>query len=173
MSIWLYLDHKATENLVHAYISSKLDVNNSLLYGLPDNLLCKLQRLQNAAARIIVCLPKHSHISPTLQQLHWLPVQQRIQFKILLMVFKALNGLAPEYIMDLLVRKPHSSRSIRSNGQNLLVMPKSRTVTYGDRNFCYVGPKLWNNLPSELRQCDSLNAFKRQLKTLLFKESYD
>ena len=95
-------------------MSSKLDTNNSLLHGLPDTLLNKLQVLQNAAARLVMRLPKHWHIAPILRELHWLPVQQRIQFKILLFVFKALNDLPPTYIAELLVRKPQSTRSLRS-----------------------------------------------------------
>jgi hypothetical protein len=167
-----YLNRKSTEQLVHSFVSSKLDTNNSLLYGLPDSLLQKLQRVQNAAARMVTRQPKHCHITPLLAELHWLPVTQRIQFKVILMVFKALNNLAPEYISDLLVRKTDSSRSLRSNQQNLLVVPRSHSVTYGDRSFRCAGPVLWNNLPIEMRYCDDIVIFKRLLKTLLFREVY-
>jgi hypothetical protein len=168
-----YLDMQSTERLVHAFITSRLDINNALYVGLPDTLLNKLQRLQNAAARLIVKLPKHSHISSTLMDLHWLPVKQRIRFKILLTVFKALHGLSPVYIKDLLVRKPHSVRSMRSDNQNLLIVPRTATVMYGDRNFCHVGPSMWNELPFEMRSCEDLETFKRSLKTLLFKVAFN
>ena len=167
-----YLDTKATETLVHAYITSKLDINNCLLLGLPDSLLRKLQILQNASARLVRRLPKRSHITPTLKDLHWLPVQQRIKFKTLLIVFKALDNLAPEYIQDLLVRKINSVRSLRSNNQNLLVVPRSRTTKYADRNFKCAAPVLWNSLPAEIRDCDKVETFKRLLKTYLFEETF-
>ena len=170
-----YLDRKSTERLVHAFITSRLDINNSLYVGLPDTLLSKLQRLQNAAARLIVKLPKHSHITPTLMDLHWLPVNQRITFKILLTVFKALNGLSPVYIEELLSTKPVSSRSMRSDNKSLLVVPtatRSATATYGDRNFRFVGPSLWNKLPVAIRNCDTIDLFKQHLKTHLFREAF-
>jgi hypothetical protein len=168
-----YLDNKSTEQLVHAFVSSKLDINNALLYGLPDTLLHKFQVIQNAAARIVMRLPKYCHITPVLQDLHWLPVKQRIMYKILLTVFKALNNLAPAYITDLLARKSKSLREMRSDSKNLLIIPKSRTVGYGDRNFKVAGPILWNMLPDEMRACDNLDSFKTQLKTYLYHIAYD
>ena len=111
-SVWLqlrsigkirrYLDRRATELLVHAFITSKLDINNSLLYGLPDVHLHRLQIIHNTAARMIARIPKCSHITPTLVTLHWLPIKERILYKVLLMVFKAQHGLAPQYIADML-----------------------------------------------------------------------
>ena len=168
-----YLDKTSTERLIHAFITSKLDVNNSLLYGIPDFLLQRLQRIQNSAARMLTKHPKQDHVSPILKQLHWLPVSQRIIFKVLTIVFKALHGLAPPYIEELLHSKPVSERSMRSNNQGFLLVPKRRTVTYGDRNFRVFAPVLWNNLPSGLRLCEDLNDFKKQLKTHLFSLSYD
>ena len=168
-----YLDKAATERLVHAFITSKLDINNALLYGLPDYLLKKLQLLQNAAARMIIKAPKNCHITPVLRDLHWLPVHMRIQYKILLTVFKALNGLAPVYLEQLLVKRSNSSRSTRLNNNNVLVVRshKDMTATWGERNFRYCAPFLWNKLPANLRTCDSLNVFKVNLKTLLFRQT--
>jgi len=88
------------------------------------------------------------------------------------MVFKGLNNLSPSYISELLVKKTESSRSLRSDNKNLLVVPRSYTVRYGDRNFRNVGPKMWNDLPLEMRVCDDVDAFKKMLKTLLFQEVY-
>ena len=93
-----YLSQHDCERLVHAFISSKLDYCNAILYGLPSCELQKLQRLQNTAARIVFKATKYDHISPILRKLHWLPVEKRIIFKILLVACKALNGLAPDYI---------------------------------------------------------------------------
>lgn len=168
-----YLDNKSTEQLIHAFITSKLDFNNCLLYGLPGSLLKKLQAIQNAAARVVSRMPKHCHITPLLVQLHWLPIPQRISYKVLLMVFKALNNLAPSYITEMLAYKQEPSRSLRSNNRKLLVRPRSNTVRYGDRNFKNVAPMLWNNLPLEMRNCGNVNDFKKQLKTHLFHDSFD
>ena len=168
-----YLDTLSTERLIHAFVTSKIDINNSLLYGIPETLLQKLQLIQNAAARLITKKPKYCHITPILKGLHWLPVHERIQYKILLTVFKALNGLSPVYITDMICKKPDASRSLRSNGQCLLVVKKSNTVRYGDRNFRNAAPTLWNSLPQDLRCHEDINCFKRGLKTLLYKAVYN
>jgi hypothetical protein len=168
-----YLDKTSTERLIHAFITSKLDVNNSLLYGIPETLLQRLQRVQNAAARMLTQSPKQDHVSPILRELHWLPVSQRIVYKVLTIVFKALHGLAPLYIEELLHFKPVTERSMRSNNQRYLVVPRVRTVTYGDRNFRVFAPVLWNNLPIAIRNCEELNEFKKHLKTHLFSLSYN
>ena len=90
-----YLTTNTSKTLVHAMITSRIDYCNSLLCGLPDNCLNKLQRVQNAAARLITGTAKLSHITPMLRSLHWLPIKQRVQFKMLILVFKAINGLSP------------------------------------------------------------------------------
>ena len=109
------------------------------------------------------------HISPLLFELHWLPVEHRIVFKILLLV---LNNLAPSYISDLLT--PYiPSRSLRSSSQSLLVVPRSIQKSYGDRAFAVTAPRLWNALPIHMRQPGfSLTAFKKCLKTCLFKNAF-
>ena len=92
----------AAKILIQVYVMSKIDYCNSLLYGIPDKLLNRIQRIQNYAARVVLRLHKFSHITPALAALHWLPVKRRIDFKIALLVYKALNGQAPAYIADLL-----------------------------------------------------------------------
>jgi hypothetical protein len=143
-----YLDAANTEKLVHAFISSRLDNCNSILYGLPDKELNKLQRIQNAAARLVSLTKKRDHITPVMIQLHWLPVRQRIIFKLMLLTFKALNGQSPAYISDLVsVYKPQ--RSLRSASQCLLQESAGKMITY-DRSFSRVAPRLWNRLPLSL-----------------------
>ena len=122
------------ETLVHAFISSKLDFSNALLYGLPKSVIDKLQYVQNCAARLVTRTRSSEHITPVLRRLHWLPVRQRITCKILLLTYKALNGMAPKYIADLL--QPYTpTRQLRSSSKNLLVTPKSNLKFYGDRSF--------------------------------------
>ena len=154
------------------FITSKLDFNNSLLQGLPDILLNKLQIIQNAAAHIVAGASKRDHITPILQHLHWLPVKQRIKYKILLFVYKALQGLAPTYISEMITLRENLSCSSCLNGQKLLLVPRSRTVTYGDRNFRTAGPQLWNELPSSIKCWESIDEFKGLLKTHLFKDAF-
>ena len=121
---------KTTETLVHAFISSKLDNCNSLLFGLPKKLLDKLQYVQNAAARIITESKKHDHITPILINLHWLPIEFRIKYKIILLTFKALHGLSPIYIQELIsVYKPN--RNLHSSSQVLLLPQSYNLKSYG------------------------------------------
>lgn len=166
-----FLTRKATEQLIHAFISSRLDNLNALLIGLPDHLLSRLQKIQNNAARIVTRTRKYDSITPILISLHWLPIKYRIKYKITLLTFKCLHNLAPVYLSELLVPyKP--SRSLRSEGDNLLLEQSVNTVRFGERTFKYCAPKLWNSLPQYMRVCDNLESFKSNLKTILFKEAY-
>jgi hypothetical protein len=167
-----YITEDAARTLVQANVTSILDYCNSLLYGLPSQLISRLQRVQNCAARVVKKLGRHCHITPVLKDLHWLPVKQRIEYKILLITHKALHRLAPPYIMDLLV--PYQpTRSLRSQDSNLLTVQHARLQTYGARSFSCAAPKLWNSLPNHMRQITSVTAYKAALKTLKFKEAFN
>ena len=165
-----YLTENSAKSLTHAFVTSRLDSMNSLLFDLPECLVTKLQLLQNNAARLIMKQRKSCHITPFLFDLHWLPVEFRIQYKILLIVYKCLHGEGPSYLTSLL-QEYHPPRSLRSSNQQLLVVPKTNRK-YGDRAFSVAGPKLWNALPDDIKTCNSVNSFKKSLKTHFFQLAF-
>ena len=110
-------------------------------------------------------------ITPVLKELHWLPVRKRIEFKILLLAYKCLHGTAPSYLRELL-KEYVPPRTLRSTSKNLLCEPRNNMKTYGDRSFSACAPKLWNQLPDNIRAAGSVAMFKRRLKTHLFKDVY-
>ena len=110
-------------------------------------------------------------------ELHWLPIKLRIQFKIVLIVFKIFKGFAPSYLSSLITRKPESRYHLRnSRDKTLLSYPSFKSkATLGDRAFMFAAPKLWNNwnnLPGDIRESRSINSFKSKLKTFLFKKAF-
>ena len=128
----------------------------------PDCHLNKLQRIQNAAARLVCQQSRYCHITPLLFNLHWLPVKFRIVFKILLITFKALKGLAPTYVASLISIESPSRYNLRSSCDTLILScPKKLSkVTLGDRSFTYAAPKLWNALPLDIRSESTVAGFK-------------
>jgi hypothetical protein len=167
-----YLTVEQTKTIVHAYVTSKLDANNALLAGITLELKAQLQRVQNAASKVITRNKKCDHATPLLHDLHWLPIEDRIQFKILLLTFKALNNEGPVYLKHLLnVYKP--PLNLRSADDSLtLSVPRTTLVTYGDRAFSVVAACGWNKLPLQIRSAASVNSFKSKLKTHLFDNRY-
>ena len=137
-------------------------------HKISDYQLHKIQLILNNTARLIH--GPSDHITPVLKELHWLPVEKRIEFKILLLVYKCLNEQAPSYLTDLI--PPYiPGRDLRSADQELLKESRSNK-RYGERAFSRCGPKLWNALPLSVRQCPSTSLFKTSLKTHLFKIAY-
>jgi len=166
-----HITEDAARTLVQVNIVSHLDYCNCLLAGLPANLIAKLQRVQNCAARLIKRTGKFEHITPVLKDLHWLPIKYRIDYKIILITYKILHNLAPPYLSEL-VRPYIPTRQLRSANQNLLRTQSFRCSTYGGRSFEVRSPQLWNELPHHLRSLDTLNGFKRALKTHLFMAAF-
>ena len=168
-----FLTMKSTKVLVDAFIIGCIDYCNSLLYGLPATHINKLCQVQNAAARLICSILCFSHVTPVLYSLHWLPVQFRTDFKILIITFKAIHGHAPEYICNLIRIKTPSTYGLWSNSELLLAPPSTKMMkTLGDRAFTAAAPSLWNKLPSEIQDEDNFERFKSKLKTFLFRAAY-
>ena len=165
-----FLSKESTETLIHAFITSRLNYCNSLFYGLPNSLILKLQRIQNACARLVYSVPKFCHVTPILRDLHWPTVRQRIDFKIILITFKILNNMAPSYLSSLICIATPSRYSLRSScdGTLLRFPPMKSSKTLGDRAFMFAAPKLWNSLPRDIRTTMNLSTFKMKLKTFLF-----
>jgi hypothetical protein len=167
-SVRNYLTTDAAAKLVTSTILSRLDYCNSLLAALPNTSISKLQRIQNNSARLILRKKKTDHITPLLKQLHWLPISDRITYKLNTITYKCLHKTAPSYLSDtLLLYTP--SRTLRSTTDTLkLKIPRTKLVTAGQRSFSSQAPISWNNLPLNLRQKPTLTSFKSALKTHLF-----
>ena len=167
-----YLDKSTAEMLVNCLVTSKLDYCNSLLYGIPDYQIDRLQRCHNNAARIITLTRKHDHITPVLHELHWLPVKFRIMYKLLVTAHKSLNERGPVYLKDLL-EWYQPPRSLRSEDEHKLREPRWRLKSFGARSFENAVPYLWNNvLTTDLRKETSVDKFQADLKTHLFITAY-
>ena len=128
----------------------------------------RLQKVQNTAARLTLKIKKYDHITPALMQLHWLPIEARIIYKVCLHCHNFIHNDPPAYFSELLsIYTP--SRSLRSSQDPFtLTVPRTRTATYGERAFSSAAPKHWNSLPLTIRQHPSTDSFKRALKTHLF-----
>jgi hypothetical protein len=166
-----YITTDACRTLVQATVTSRLDYANSLLYGIPQTLIGRLQRLQNSAARLVARTRRREHITPVLSSLHWLPVEYRIKFKVLVFTYKAVAKTAPPYICDL-VQQHRPKRALRSSSRSLLSVPQTRTVTYGKRCFKTAAATLWNELPENIKEAQTLQVFRKKLKTHLFKNAF-
>ena len=162
-----YLTQQASQLLVQTMVLSRLDYCNALLAGLPACAVKPLQMIQNAAARLIFNQPKRTHVTPLLIELHWLPLAARIKFKSLMLTYKVLRGSAPFYL-SALIKAQATPRQLRSSNDCRLAVPAPRPRQ--SRLFSCVVPRWWNDLPKTIRTGPSLEAFKKLLKTQLFRE---
>ena len=156
---------------------SRQDNSYGLLYGLPKCTVSGLQAVQNSATRIVTQerLRDHDSMSRALMELHWLPADKRIEYKLLLYTYKALYGLAPGYLCKLVV--PYEpQRVIRSAESNLLRVPPGKPGKYGSSSFVRASANLWNSLRGEraawLNNSPPVESFKINLKTYLFCEQF-
>ena len=162
-----YLTYEATSTLINALVTSKLDYNNSILFGLPGYVLKPLQMVQHCAARLITHTRKYDHITPVLMELHWLPVEARIHYKI-----AVLNQSAPKYLQEIVTPYKSPRDGLRSENNNTIKKRKRGQRWCGDRSFAFAAGHIWNSLPLDLRKCEKFDTFKKDLKTHLFKIVY-
>ena len=167
------LDNESTATLVHAFVTSRVDYCNAVYAMSPQTVTNRLQRLLNAAARVVSDTRKYDRGLKTIlhDELHWLDVPERIEYKLGVMVYRCLHGQAPRYLADHLIPASDVAprrRHLRSANRNCLTVPRCRLSTYGCRAFGYAGPTVWNSLPDELRNSDSFVSFERFMKTVLF-----
>jgi hypothetical protein len=165
-----YLDQDTRHQVVRALILSRLDYGNALLYGTTAKELNRLQSIQNKSAKLIFSAARLDSPAPLLHSLHWLPIRERITFKLCLYVYKALNGHAPHYLINSLKLKGKPSQgpiTRSSSDTSLLVIPPTR-ICVGDQAFAAAGPSVWNTLPRHIRDAPTIDSFKQGLKTHLY-----
>ena len=160
------LDDQTASLIAHSLISSRLDYANSVLFGAPNYVSNKLQCIQNSLARIVLQSDCRAHSEPILRQLHWLPMQSRIRFKLATITYKALSTNSPQYLSSL-IHYYQPARFLRSSDQHLL-LPTPSSTNFGSRSFRCSAPAIWNLIPLEIRSSQSIETFKRNLKTHYF-----
>ena len=173
-SIRRFLTSTATATLVSAFVLSRIDYCNSLLFGSTHDVTSHLQRIQNYAARVILRLPMSSSITIHLKSLHWLPVKVRSTYKIACLCYHCHSSTAPSYVTDMLHRKPLHTRNTRSSSYTmpLLNRPAHSKATLGDCSFSFASSSVWNSIPNDVRCAPSLSSVKSRLKTYLFRSVY-
>jgi hypothetical protein len=172
-----HLSTEAAKAIASALVLSHLDYANSVFACYPATLIKRMQRVQNFAAKTILKYKRRDSATDALRRLHWLPVQSRCNYKVLVLVFKCLNvATTPSYLKDLLSYKTQQRQTRKTNQQQLgkiLEVPYTKRMTFADRSFSVYGPKLWNNLPIVLRAETNLDHFKKSLKTYLFNKYFN
>ena len=168
-----YLTRSASNKLMVSLVISHLDYANALLGGLPKYSIDQLQRVQNISANIVLGKGRYDSSTRCLAELHWLPIQQRIEFKIITLVHKSLHGLMPQYLVDLLTRKIPRREGLQSNNRtSQLKVPATTRKTFTAAAFSVLGPQIWNTLPDQLQNIYSCSSFKQNLKTFLYRKAF-
>lgn len=148
------------KTIVNSLVVSCLDYCNALYYGIGQKLQIQLQQIQNAASKIVMGKYKYNHMDDDLNHLHWLPIKKRVIFKIALLVYKSLTGLAPPYLQELF--------NYTSHGTDFRLLVPSTSTKHGARAFSVIGPRIFNSLPRNIKEIDDISTFKKHLKTYLF-----
>ena len=165
-----YISTDACKDAVQTLIMSRIDYCSSLLCGISQYDIGRLQRLQNRALRVITRLPMSHHITPILAELHWLPIHLRIRFRLLVFIYKCLHSLAPSYLVET-VSLYVPRRRLRSSYNHVTLVPQPPLKKVGTHAFSSCAT-LWNELPVAVREVGTLAGFKRTLKTTFFIQYY-
>ena len=145
-----------------------------ILAGLPKVSLDKLKRVQNMTAKIMLNNGQYNSLTRCLEELHWFPTEQRINFKIATIVQKCIYGKAPSCYLDKIIIKkiPRRERMRSVTKPSLLEIPYTTRKMFAARSFSVIGPEIWNNLWGKLTKLDNYSVFKNDLKTYLFKVAF-
>ena len=167
-----FLDKSVANTVACSIVSSRLDYCNSVLYGTSATNIRKLQHVQNHLARVVSGAKRRDHITPILQDLHWLPIEYRIRYKVALITHQVLKEQQPQYLAELATRH-QPARNLRSSAQNRLAKPLINFSRLGSQSFTSASETVWNSLPNKLKLLNCKTTFKKQLKTVLFNIAYN
>ena len=162
------------QTLVSSLVLSRLDYGNATLAGIPQYLLCRIQPVMNSAARLIFFESRYCHITPLLRRLHWLKAQERIDFKLAVLVYKSFNGSDHSTSsMNSLVSLDNSAhRRLCSASSSMLDVRRTDCSTVGDQLLSVTGPRVWNTLLLHVVSAPTLRLFRNRLKTHLISSSF-
>ena len=160
--------------LIHCQIINRLDYCNYIYYNLPKYQLKKLQLVMNKAARLVKRLPLYERITPTIIELHWLPIKTRIVFKICVLVYQALRTGKPDYVRCMLKHYQLGTSLLTRQAADEYRLEEPRCNTsVGSRAFKYCAPKLYNSLPIDVKSCTDVHLLKKKLKTFIFNDCFN
>jgi hypothetical protein len=161
------------KTVASALVSTRLDYANAVLYGMSKENFNRLQRIQNVLARVVVdktSVRPGASSTEILRQLHWLPIESRVKYKLASLTYKVQTYGSPTYLAEL-INCYVPVRPLRSSGANLLTVPRFN-LSFGSRSFRVSAPTIWNSLPHNVRASSSLTLFRRNLKTFLFESAF-
>ena len=175
--IWVirrWLTASACETLILSLVMSHLDYCNSMLLGVPNVTLKSFVWVQKIAAKTVLNKRKYDSATEALKELNWLPIRERIEFKVMTLLHKCLFDTSPGYLKNLITPVPTPTRALRSFSDtvNKLIVPLVKRKTFANRSFAVMWPALWNALPRDLRDCENYETFKKKLKTHLITRVY-
>ena len=152
--------------LMLSLVMLHLDFCNGISLGLPQKTLSSFQRIQRLCAKAILRRGRYDSVTEALKQLNWLPIKACVEYKIILIVFKTLNGLAPQYLVNLSAKLPEPTRTLRFHSA-YSNKPRVKNMTFAARSFSARGPELWNQLPRNITSCQNIEAFRSLLRLFL------
>ena len=168
-----FLTTEACHTVVRGIVCSHLDYANAIFAGLPDHEISNLQRVQNIAAKFVLNRTWYDSPEQARKELHWLPIRARIQHKVLSLVYKSQNGMAWQYLQDLITLHPVARLGLRSEKSfQQLVVPFTKRKTLVSRAFSSVAPRWWNQLPMDIKKSQIIDCFKAKFKIHLLREYY-